>query len=274
MIDLYDATALLSKQVSNLAFLPQTYISAIEAYTRNLCPQASLPSTTLHSSLLALQSTIAAMLAALARPPQLVAQIVSTRKSIERSYNSLSRSTRWPLGLLDETRQRMNEEKEERAKEKVKEVEEIGRELRYTQQVVAGELAGWQEMHEKMARRAIREYARGMVVQERCRLEGLRRAIRRLKEVNPGPVEAEPPAAAQVDGVVDELEMIKARQGQADNEAQAVRAALVTQEDVPGGEPLVPMENGSSHGTPASSGEGGESSAMGAAGGVSLNATP
>ncbi|KAK7943706.1 uncharacterized protein PG986_012819 [Apiospora aurea] len=272
--DLYDATALLSKQVSNLAFLPPTYISAFETYTRNLQPQASLPSTTLHSSLLALQSTIAAMLAALARPPQLVSQIVSTRKSIERSYNSLSRSTRWPLGLLDETRQRMNEEKEERAKEKVKEVEELGRELRYTQQVVAGELAGWQEMHEKMARRAIREYARGMVVQERCRLEGLRRALRRLKEVDPGPVEVEHPAATQVDGVVDELEMIKARQGgRADNEeVQAVRAASATQEDVPGGEPLIPMENGSTQGAPASS-EGGESSAMGAAGGATLNAT-
>ncbi|KAK6840606.1 hypothetical protein PG995_016360 [Apiospora arundinis] len=270
--DLYDATALLSKQVSNLAFLPQTYISAIETYTRNLCPQASLPSTTLHSSLLALQSTISAMLAALARPPQLVAQIISTRKSIERSYNSLSRSTRWPLGLLDETRQRMNEEKEERAKEKVKEVEEIGRELRYTQQVVAGELAGWQEMHEKMARRAIREYARGMVVQERCRLEGLRRAIRRLKEVDPGPVEH--PVATQVDGVVDELEMIKAKQGHAANEeVQAVRAASVTQEDMPGGEPLIPFENGISQGMPTSSSEGGESSAMGAAGGSSMNAT-
>ncbi|KAK8052827.1 hypothetical protein PG996_012128 [Apiospora saccharicola] len=272
--DLYDATALWSKQVSNLAFLPLTYVSAIETYTRNLLPQASPPSTTLHTSLLALQSTIAAMLAALARPPQLVAQIISTRKSIERSYNSLSRSTRWPLGLLDETRQRMNEEKEERAKEKVKEVEEIGRELRYTQQVVAGELAGWQDMHEKMARRAIREFARGMVVQERCRLDGLRRALRRLKEDNPGPVEVEHPTTTQVDGVVDELEMIKTRQGQADNEeVQAVRAASATQEDVPGGEPLIAMENGSIQGTPASSSEGGESSAMGAAGGASLNAT-
>lgn len=274
MIDLYDATALWSKQVSNLAFLPPTYVSAIETYTRNLLPQASLPSTNLHTSLLALQSTIAAMLAALARPPQLVAQIISTRKSIERSYNSLSRSTRWPLGLLDETRQRMNEEKEERAKEKVKEVEEIGRELRYTQQVVAGELAGWQDMHEKMARRAIREFARGMVVQERCRLDGLRRALRRLKESDPGPVEVEHPTATQVDGVVDELEMIKARQGQADNEeVQAARAASATQEDVPGGEPLISMENGSIPETPASSSEGGESSAMGAAGGTFLNAT-
>jgi len=61
------------------------------------------------------------------------------------------------------------------------------RELRYTQQTVAGELAGWREMHEKMGRRAIRELARGMVIQEKMKLEGLKRALRRVRM----PVEGE-----------------------------------------------------------------------------------
>jgi len=61
------------------------------------------------------------------------------------------------------------------------EVEETGRELRYTQQVVAAELAGWQDLHEKMGRKAVRDLARSMVVRERATLEGLRRAVRRLK---------------------------------------------------------------------------------------------
>lgn len=63
------------------------------------------------------------------------------------------------------------------------EVNNLSRELRYTQQTVAMELAGWQDMHEKMGRRAIRELARGMVVLEKMRLEGMNRAMRKLNEV-------------------------------------------------------------------------------------------
>lgn len=147
------------------------------------------------------------MLAALARPPQIVAQIQASRRAIERSYNSLNRSTRWPLGLLDETRQRLNEEKEERAREKQKEADDLGRELRYTQQVVAGELAGWQDMHEQLGSRAIRQFARGMVVLERERLAGLKRAMRKLREVSTGPVfRVGSLAGPQTEAVVDELE--------------------------------------------------------------------
>lgn len=58
------------------------------------------------------------------------------------------------------------------------------RELRYTQQTVAGELAGWRDMHERMGRRAIKELARGMIIFERGRLEGVRRALRRVREVD------------------------------------------------------------------------------------------
>lgn len=63
------------------------------------------------------------------------------------------------------------------------EVNNLSRELRYTQQTVAMELAGWQDMHERMGRRAIRELARGMVVLEKMRLEGMKRALRKLDEV-------------------------------------------------------------------------------------------
>jgi len=121
------------------------------------------------------------MLLSLSRPTSLIAAINTSRKSIERSYNSLSRSTRWPLGLLDETRQRLNEEKEDKVRRTREEVDEVGRELRYTQQVVAAELAGWQDLHEKMGRKAIKDLARSMLVKERTALEGIRRAMRKLK---------------------------------------------------------------------------------------------
>lgn len=62
------------------------------------------------------------------------------------------------------------------------EVNNLSRELRYTQQTVAMELAGWQDMHERMGRKAIRELARSMVVVEKMRLAGFQRALRKLKE--------------------------------------------------------------------------------------------
>jgi hypothetical protein len=80
----------------------------------------------------------------------------------------------------------MNEEREERARRSEGEAERLGRELRYAQQTVAGELAGWRDMHERIGRRAVRELARGMVVAERCRLEGMVRALRAVREGGDG----------------------------------------------------------------------------------------
>lgn len=178
-----------------------------------------------------------AMLAALARPPAIVAQIQASRRSIERSYSSLSRSTRWPLGLLDETRQRLNEEKEEKAREKQKEADDLGRELRYTQQIVASELAGWQDMHEKLGRRAIKDFVRGMVVLERERLAGMHRAVRKLREVSPGPVfRMSSVGGPQTEAVVDEDEA--RRQMETLVDSGAISSFESTQEN--GKKPLVP----------------------------------
>ncbi|KAJ4396950.1 hypothetical protein N0V93_001173 [Gnomoniopsis smithogilvyi] len=180
--DLYDSSVLLHRAVCTLPFLPQTHLNAFETYVRALSPTTASPYATFHSSLLALQSTIDATLTALTRPPRLINQINASKRTVERNYSSLSRSTRWPLGLLDDTRQRLNEEREERMRAGQEEVNNLSRELRYTQQTVAMELAGWQDMHERMGRRAIRELARGMVVVEKMRLEGMKRALRKLKE--------------------------------------------------------------------------------------------
>ena len=46
---------------------------------------------------------------------------------------------------------------------------------------MAGELAGWQDLHGKMARRAVRRFVSGMVIWERERLEGLKRTLRGLE---------------------------------------------------------------------------------------------
>jgi hypothetical protein len=75
----------------------------------------------------------------------------------------------------------LNEEKEEKVRKEKNEVEDAGRELRYTQQVVASELAGWQDLHEKMGRKAIKDLVKGVLIVEKARLEGMNRAMRRLK---------------------------------------------------------------------------------------------
>lgn len=175
---------LLHRAVSTLTFLPSAHLTALETYVRALSPTTANPYTTFHSSFLALQSTIDAILSALTRPPRLINQINHAKKTVDKNFSSISRSTRWPLGLLDDTRQRLNEEREGRARAGQAEVDNLSRELRYTQQTVAMELAGWQDMHERMGRKAIRELARGMVVVEKMRLEGMRRAIRKLREVH------------------------------------------------------------------------------------------
>ncbi len=100
---------------------------------------------------------------------------------LEKNYNSLSKSTRWPLGLLDDTRQRLDREKEQVIKKEEGEKGRLEKELRYSQQVVAAELAGWQEGRVKNAREAVRELVRGMVVLEKGRLEGIKRAVRALR---------------------------------------------------------------------------------------------
>ncbi|TAQ87089.1 hypothetical protein B7494_g4583 [Chlorociboria aeruginascens] len=161
-----------------------THKSALDAYVQTLAPVSSPPYSNFHSTILQIHSTIIAMLLSLSRPITLISSITSSRKSIERSYNSLSRSTRWPLGLLDDTRQRLNEEKEDKVRRTKEEVAELGKELRYTQQVVAAELAGWQDLHEKMGRKAIKDLAKGMLVREKATLEGMKRALRRLKGAN------------------------------------------------------------------------------------------
>lgn len=184
MSDLYDSSVLLHRAVSTLPFLPPAHLTALETYVRALSPTTASPYAIFHSSFLALQSTIDAILTALTRPPRLINQINHAKKTVDKNFSSISRSTRWPLGLLDDTRQRLNEEREGRARAGQAEVDNLSRELRYTQQTVAMELAGWQDMHERMGRRAIRELARGMVVVEKMRLEGMRRALRKLKEVH------------------------------------------------------------------------------------------
>jgi hypothetical protein len=104
----------------------------------------------------------------------------TSQKNIDRQNSSLRRSDRWPtsLALLDETRQRMQKDALDKLDAAQKEKDDLGRELRYTQGVVAGELAAWQGERVKWGRSACRALAGRMVVMEKARLENLRRILR------------------------------------------------------------------------------------------------
>ena len=173
---------LATKSLSTLAFLPQSHISSFTRYASTTTPYESDPFKLFHQDLQAVSSTILAILSSLARPQTLIASLQATQKAIDRHTGSLRRSDRWPLGLLDETRKGIHLDAQERMEKSKDELRTIGCELRYTQQTVAGELAGWQDLHGRMAKRAIRRLVSGMVVREKDRLDGMKRAVRGLLE--------------------------------------------------------------------------------------------
>ncbi|OIW35411.1 hypothetical protein CONLIGDRAFT_566049 [Coniochaeta ligniaria NRRL 30616] len=178
--DLHEAAQQLARATATLTFLDPPHIAALEVYARTLMPTQSSPLVTFHTTLVALNTIIDSILKALARPAQLITGITTARREVERSYSSMSRASRWPLGLLDDARQRLNEEREEKARHSETDAQNLAKELRYTQQTVAGELAGWRDVHERIGRKAIADLARGMLVAERIRLEGMQRALRKV----------------------------------------------------------------------------------------------
>lgn len=178
------ALDLCAKDFSTLAFLPSTHITALSRFTTCAQPLPSDPHKLFHQDMQAISSTVLAILSSLARPHALINSLVSIQKAVDRHDSSLRRSDRWPLGLLDETRKGIHAEAQEKAEKSREELRSVGCELTYTQQTVAGELAGWQELHGKLGKRAIRALAERMVVREKDRLESMKRAVRAVVEVN------------------------------------------------------------------------------------------
>jgi len=178
--DLHDAAKLASSALATLPYLPESHITAFNRYAKVLAQTEMSPMTGFYYNVHAILTTTSAILTALARPAGLIGSIAATQKAVDRHTLSLRRSDRWPLGLLDDTRHRMQRDAGERVDKSKTELDALGKELRYTQQTVAGELAAWQEERVRMGRRACRELAKRMVVIERDRLEGMKRALRCL----------------------------------------------------------------------------------------------
>lgn len=177
-LDLAIALDLCNRTLSTFQFLPGTHTTAFARYSNSTRAQECDPYKFFHQDLQAISSTTIAILSSISRPYSLITSLFNIQKAIDRHTSSLRRSDRWPLGLLDETRRGIHAEAQERAGKSKEELRTISCELRYTQQVVAGELAGWQDLHAKMGKRAIRTLAERMIIREKDRLQGMRRALR------------------------------------------------------------------------------------------------
>jgi ankyrin repeat protein len=180
--DLFDAATLCKTAFSLFEPLPVPHARALATYARCVAQTEFSPMTEFFYSMHAISTTSAAMLSALSRPADLIARIAQARKAVDRAANSLRRAsdrTAWPrplgLQLLDDARSRAQRDAAAKMDTAIEEQLALGRELRYTQQVVAGELAAWQEERAKMGRLALRSFATRMVAVEKERLQGFKR---------------------------------------------------------------------------------------------------
>ncbi|PSN73051.1 hypothetical protein BS50DRAFT_542377 [Corynespora cassiicola Philippines] len=179
-LDHAEAARLSNTALHSLKFLPEVHLRAIDRYTKTLTQSEASPTAGFYYNMHAISSTINAILVALNRPSTLITSMSTTQKAVDRHHLSIRRSDRWPLGLLDDARSRVQRDAQEKMDRATDELAGLGRELRYTQQVVASELASWQEGRVDMGRKTLKEFARKMVVSERARLESMKRAIREL----------------------------------------------------------------------------------------------
>jgi ribosomal protein L16/L10AE len=100
---------------------------------------------------------------------------------MSKKNNSWRRSEKWPLGFLDETRKRIADEAAEGLASMEQNIVKTGKELKYTQGVVAGELSAFQAEHAERARNAVRKFVQKQVEEEKGRLRGMQRALAMIK---------------------------------------------------------------------------------------------
>lgn len=182
--DLSEAQLLASSALSTLTFLPQPYISAFERYTKLHIPSEASPMAKLYYALHAIHSSSSAIQIATNRPTYLIGSMAQSQRAIDRSKNSISRSNRWTpnLGIFEDAKKAVEVEAWDKAAKARREMESLGCELAYTQQTIASELAVWQDEHVQSGRAMLKTLARETIVRERAKLEGMKRALRQVRQ--------------------------------------------------------------------------------------------
>ncbi|KAK9450506.1 uncharacterized protein V1518DRAFT_426401 [Limtongia smithiae] len=127
-------------------------------------------------------ATMQAVITALSQPKSLVDQLTAQTAQLTRLRNTLNRaSTRLPLGLLDDSRSRYAHDASLNIQTSENEIARLGSEIRYAQTVLASELGGFNELHEKEGVRVIKEYVREKIKWEKVRLRGMQSALNKIK---------------------------------------------------------------------------------------------
>lgn len=172
--------------------LPQAHVDAFIRYSALLHTEPpSSPLFAYISALASFQTTIAAIQTALSRPTSLANQIHLAQKALEKHRSSLATNSlprRGPFNInlpgMEESRLRSMRDTERQIIDAEVEIETRGKELRYAQEVVLGELAGWTSWREEWGRNEIKRFAKGMVIRERERLRGMQRVLGNLRKAD------------------------------------------------------------------------------------------
>lgn len=191
--DVTESLFLAANSLSDLAppstTLPKTYTEAFGKFATILYTEPpSSPLVIYTSAMSSFQTTVSAMQNVLVRPSSLANQIRAAQKALERhrsslAANSVPRKGPFHLNLpgMEESRQRSMRDTEKNIIEAEIEIDSKGKELRYTQEVVLGELAGWTSWREQWGRNEIRRFTRATLVKERERLKNMERVLNNLR---------------------------------------------------------------------------------------------
>ena len=191
--DVAEAASLAGIAIASLASpsptLPKAHADAAIKFASLLTSEpASSPLLTFVAGFAAFQSTVMAVQTSLMKPSTLISRISSTRRSVEKARQSLTNSSLPKKGPfnnflgMEENRLKSMKDSNRRIIEGEVDISKLGRELRYTQEIVVGELAGWTSWRSGYGKEEIKRYVKHTVVKERERLRGMQRTLEALKE--------------------------------------------------------------------------------------------
>ncbi|RMZ85714.1 hypothetical protein DV737_g399, partial [Chaetothyriales sp. CBS 132003] len=193
--DVAEAVTLLAQGVGSLGApsldpLPKAHVNALSKFALHMQTESvSNPLAIYLDSLRSFNDTVNAMQTSLSKPSMLISRITGAKKRIDKDKQSLLSNTgpkRGPFSLnlpgMEESRLKNMKEAEKRVIEGEGQVEALGKELRYTNEVVVSELAGWTTWKGELGKEEVKRYVKGMVIKERERLHGMQRVLRTLRE--------------------------------------------------------------------------------------------
>ena len=166
--------------------LPNSHVNALSRYASLMVnPPDSSPLRAFIANLTSFASTITAVQTSLIRPSNIITRMTQLYRSLQASNKSLQTQSlprTFTLEFLEQGRAKTFKDTEHKIALEEGVLESLGRELRWTQEVVLGELAGWTNWREQYVRNAVKDFAKETIVKEKERGEGLKRCLRRLRE--------------------------------------------------------------------------------------------